>query len=364
MNTLVAKRTSSRYSSIDTLLGDSQARFFGAGYRDVDRKVTNVSLDTRARLVRANAAIIYPSSWSTKNEVELQPHLSSIDALGIAAQLVEVYLRTAYGVQAEAADRIRIKQSVLKPGQIATTGLDCVAVSSTLVETVSSTTSTGGYESRFSVLVGTIYVELTVEHSILLRREANTCWSDIEDVLGPIGRSYYGAAYRTMDLTLRDVEFAETGERVTARLDMSPPQSNEPLRGMAAAFDPFYSEMTTIVSVAQLAQALLYRYDSISRDQSNNLWMRKILLMSHHPVKAASDLFLDTWCTKMSLLPVKGELWRVGRFELSAPGITGEYTLAHRLPMNTDENEQDASEAPVRQHNTIALSNFAKPGIR
>ncbi len=62
------------------------------------------------------------------------------------------------------------------------------------------------------------------------------------------------------------------------------------LAGMGAAYYPFVSEMTAIVSVAQLAQALLYRYDNRTREQSNNLWMRKIVIVSHNSGARGRDI--------------------------------------------------------------------------
>jgi hypothetical protein len=343
------------FSSIDDLLGDSRTRFFGAGYRLIRRHISDVTLDTRESGVEANAAIEYPSDWSKKKNRELQPHLSSLDALAIAAQLAETYLRTVFGVEGTAADRLRIERCSLKPGPTPTTELDQIATRCTFVGVDAPVDGASWQRSHFSARVGTIGVELCIGHPLASPREIRAKWARLEELLGPSGKSYYGAAHAQTDLAISDVAFDRTGKRVSANLDMRPPAGLTGLAGMGAAYYPFVSEMTAIVSVAQLAQALLYRYDNLTREQSNNLWMRKIVIVSHNPAPASRDIHVETWSTKMTLLPVKDGVWRTGNFEMAMPGMTAEYTLAHQLPATEEFSaaalrESDARREQAREH--------------
>ncbi len=320
-----------RYSSIDLLLGDSHGRFFGHGYRLIRRRVNAARLDAERREIQASASIAYPAIWSTKRDRELVPHLSSLDALGVAAQLAEAYLRTVFGFEGAAADSMRLVRSTLKPGPSPTTDLRHVEVRSALLDT--SPSGEGRATSRFTARIGAIGVELGVEHPLPgAARLTNAAWDSLSDVLGPAELSYYGGAYTQTKLDVRDVLFDESGERVSATIDMLPPPGAPRLSGLAALDAPFFSEMTAIVTIAQLAQALLYRYDNVSRGQSNNLWMRKILIIAQRSVPASRGLHIETWSKKMTLLPVKEGLWRTATFEYTAPGLTGEYTVAHLQP--------------------------------
>jgi len=342
---------SSHFSSIDDLLGDSRTRFFGAGYRLIRRHVSDIALDTRESAVEASAAIEYPSAWSKKKDRELQPHLSSIDALAIAAQLAETYLRTVFGVDGAAADRLRIERCALKPGPTPTTDLESIPTRCTFVGVDAPADGAAWQRSHFSTRVGTIGVELSIGHPVASPREVRASWKRIEDLLGPSTKSYYGAAHTQTDLAISDVAFDSSGKRVSANLDMQPP-SGAKLEGMGAAYYPFVSEMTAIVSVAQLAQALLYRYDNLTREQSNNLWMRKIVIVSHNPAPASRDIHVETWSTKMTLLPVKDGVWRTGNFEMAMPGMTAEYTLAHQLPATEQFSVEALRESEARRERT------------
>lgn len=335
-----------RYSSIDLLLGDARGRFFGNGYRSIRRNVVRVRLDAARREVLADASIEYPAAWSMKRERELTPHLSSLDALGVAAQLAEAYLRSVYRLDDACADKLRLARSALKPGPAPTTDLGNVGAYCSLVDT---TEQANGGVSRFVAKVGSIGVELSVEHPPLGEAfGVNASFERLSDVLGPPELSYYGCAYIRTELGVRDVLFDDSGERVSAAIDMLPPANAAALRGLGSAHAPFFSEMTAIVTIAQLAQALLYRYDNVSRGQSNNLWMRKILIVSERSVPAALGMRIETWSKKMTLLPVKEGLWRTATFEYTAPGLAGEYTVAHLLPEHRRDSQDPTSDAVDR----------------
>jgi hypothetical protein len=326
------KETVSQFSSIDDLLGDSRTRFFGAGFRLVQHEVIDVQLDPSTNTARASAKLEYPASWSTKKSKELQPHLSTLDAFIIGAQLCEAYVRTAYGIEGEAADRLWVARSSLRPSNTPTTDLSAVAAGCKLVKTESSPRSICGNLSSFTVQVGSIGLEFVIDHPISVASKAQVQWANINDLLGPPEERYFGSAYMATQLVLRDINFDANGERVQALLDLEDPPGLPKLRGMGAAYFPFVSHANVIVGVAQLAQALLYRHDNVSRDSSHNLWMRKVVLDSPFPESARRGLLAETWSTKLTLLPIKDTTWRSGSFVLVVPGVVGEYNLAHQLP--------------------------------
>jgi hypothetical protein len=200
----------------------------------------------------------------------------------------------------------------------------------TLLSTKRDEDSLCGYVSSFSAQIGSLGLELTVDHSLSQVRNTTARWDDIRELLGPPEERHFGYAYAPTELHLRDIEF--DGDRARAVLDLEEPNPRVKLHGMGAAYYPFVSPANTIVGIAQLAQAMLYSYDNITREVSHNLWMRKIAIEHKTPVRAGRGLHVQTWSTKMSLLSIKDALWRTGSFALSMPGVVGSYTLAHQLP--------------------------------
>lgn len=295
----------SRFSSIDELLGESRTRFFGAGFRLVQHDITDVEVSPRERTTAAKARIDYPASWSTKKSRELQPHLSTLDAFIIGAQLCETHLRTAYGIDGDAIDRVWVSRTTLKPSNTPTLDLTSVPASCTLVRTEAISDSLCGHLSSFTAQVGSIALEFVLDHPIGTPSESPARWSNLGELLGPAESRYYGSAYTLTQLVLRDIEFDVSGERVRSLLDLYDPLDMPRLRGMSSAYFPFLSLTNIIVGLAQLAQSLMYRYDNIQRDASHNLWMRRVALHSAEPVAVRRGLRAETWSTKMSLLPLK-----------------------------------------------------------
>ncbi len=330
MQCRVANEARSRFSSIDELLGDAKTRFFGAGFRQVRQELVDLSVDTVERTACGSGRIQYPTAWSTKKSRELKPHLSSLDALMIGSALAEVYVRSAFGLDESAADRMWLTRCTLKAGANPTLDLANVPALCTLMETKRAPDSLCGYVSSFAVQVGSLGLELAIDHPLAQLRNVAERWKDVNEVLGPPESRYFGSAYAPTELHLRELEFQ--ADRAQGLLDLVEPAAPPALHGMGAAYFPFVSAANAIVGIAQLAQALLYLYDNITRDVSHNLWMRKITLEHPRPVRAGLGMPVETWSTKMSLLSIKDALWRTGSFALAMPGVTGTYTLAHQLP--------------------------------
>jgi hypothetical protein len=96
---------SRRYPTIDDALGPAATRFFGDGHRKVDHRLRGLTVETTSEglpRIRGKADIAYPSDWSTKSEsTELRPHVSSIDAVVLAAQLAERGLAHTLGLNSD-----------------------------------------------------------------------------------------------------------------------------------------------------------------------------------------------------------------------------------------------------------------------
>lgn len=89
-------------SSIDDLLGPSESRFFGSGYRRVGQRLNAAVLGRGAPDAERRGSVLYPVDWSVKQQAaKLAPHLSTIDALLFAAQLAEAALTARHGLTAE-----------------------------------------------------------------------------------------------------------------------------------------------------------------------------------------------------------------------------------------------------------------------
>ncbi|HEY2514192.1 MAG TPA: AvrD family protein [Polyangiaceae bacterium] len=315
--------------NIDVFLGEASGRYFGAGFRQVGHQLRDVRVDGAARSASARLDVRYPAEWSKKRNRELVPHLSSIDALTAAANLADVFLRDALGLGAEEIARCWVGDCLLKAAATPTTDLERVPVTLSLEQTEARSDALGGQRSRFACRVGAITVELLVDHPAGQRSEAAAERGEIEEALGPAERRHYGEAYKYMGVEITDVD-ARTRGRVDAELTLEPIRPWRAV-GLSAAYEPFLSMVHVIVGGAQLAQVVLYEYDRITREGSNNLWMRRIAMHMPRPTPLVAPFRGQTWITKASIIPMKASQWRSANFELTFPGLKVEYSLAHEL---------------------------------
>ncbi|GAA3765370.1 hypothetical protein GCM10022402_48340 [Salinactinospora qingdaonensis] len=108
------------YRSIDDYLGPSDTRFFSRGYRRAEHQVSDLrasATDSSQPQMEATVTVDYPRDWSQKtDQVDLQPHLSSIDMIVLGAQLSEAHLIHSHGKPASAGQNMWLRRVTLKAG--------------------------------------------------------------------------------------------------------------------------------------------------------------------------------------------------------------------------------------------------------
>nr|WP_260630617.1 AvrD family protein [Pseudomonas syringae]UVN18023.1 hypothetical protein pPsy0479b_00065 [Pseudomonas syringae] len=104
--------------------------------------------------------------------------------------------------------------------------------------------------------------------------------------------------------------------------------------GIEANYPNIINPVDSLVSHAQIAQALLYKLDGLTRGESNTLWMRNLNIIAENPAKRrAATRLLATELKRANILSVKGENWRVAEVAGHMNGITFSSSVAHLLPL-------------------------------
>ena len=144
--------SSDYFESIDDILGPREKRFFGAGFRKVSHQIRDIEIgDNEGEgYVKAKVSVLYPNDWSKKSkDIELRPHLSSIDALVLSVQLNEIYLSTKYGLGEHQRRKMWLRHFVMKAGATAQTDLNEFGVSMRHLETITASDTLCGNISIF-----------------------------------------------------------------------------------------------------------------------------------------------------------------------------------------------------------------------
>jgi len=315
------------WASIDDHLGPGATRFFGAGYRRAEYDVRDVRLGAE---LSAEVSVGYPADWSRKSaDVDLRPHLSSVDTLVLGAQLAEALLAARHRLDGPARRRMRLRKVTLRAGMAPVEDLVGLPASAAVTGTGAAD---GGLVSVVDTAVGAMRARVEVEHPV----DGGMAWPDrarsLPDLLGPAARRYYGDGFRGRALRLCDVD-ADTVEHVATAVVRREDPAADGGEGIEGASQPSVSMVDCFVVCLQLSQVLMYELDSLTRGSSNTLWMMQTTLTAADRARPwHRELPARTAITGNHLLPLRGQTWRNVDVAGELGGVAMRSSLAHRLP--------------------------------
>ncbi|MFF4259811.1 AvrD family protein [Streptomyces sp. NPDC001663] len=326
------------YGSFDSCLGPGTKRFFGSGYKRVVQDLKDITTDGSDQpgaLVTARGTLTYPQDWSRKSGAgELRPHLSSIDALVLAVTLAEVHLSRAFGLTAAQQRRTWLRQADVRAGSAPHEDLADFPVEGRLVACDGPESGRTTPSATFDCRVGGLRVRCTLVHEHGGKAAGPATFADASQALGPASARHYGEGYKNRTQYAEHVHVDLERQRIQGRQRVLTAQPNNEAHGAEAAYGPSVSPVDALVGVAQLAQALLYAQDGVTRGSTNTLWMRRFVIDTQTPVRPLGHNFATTVRTAGTrLLTMGGQTWRTADLTVDDfSGISGRCSLAHRLP--------------------------------
>lgn len=342
------------FECIDEILGPKEDRFFGKGFGKIVHNVSDINIksnflgeyitvnDMKVKIdsnikgyVQAKGTLAYPNDWSQKlDDVELKPHLSTIDALILSAQLNEIYLIHRYNLDDTERKKMWLRRCTISAGSSPQENLGSFDIYTFHIETNDSSESLCSNISIFESHIGALTVRSEIEHPSKDICTENIHFNRSIDILGDPNKRYYGNAYKFSEHAINKVKINIKDETVESLIKIN--QTNNeflPSDGIEAAYRPSISMIDCIILSGQIAQAFLYSLDDISRAESNTLWMRKVTIESTTPYQSCDSFISSTRVLKSSLLNVKGEYWRIANMAGEFRGIKINYSVAHELPI-------------------------------
>jgi hypothetical protein len=339
---------SDKYEHIDDILGDGQTRFFASGYRRVEADFEDIWLFPEALLgLKAILNVRYPADWSKKQQsVELQPHLSSIDAFVIAARLNELYLTAYFGLDNTMQTSAWIKAFSIRTLGKPQVSLDKLPVYLRHLTTTLDTGTVCKHVTTTRCEIGMLQVECEIEHG------AHRLCLDAQGrfdgpALNKDNYHYYQCGYKQYDRRIESVSLDVMRKQATAVVrvhELCPPESGCVV-GLGSAYIPSLTFVDGILVAAQLAQALLYKVDKLKRAETNNLWMRRISASCRTPF-LPTNAFMAVINVRDTRTVQRGDaVWRIADIEANIQGIKGIYSVAHALPSRSDVDRSSLVDA-------------------
>ncbi|ALV37954.1 AvrD family protein [Streptomyces sp. CdTB01] len=329
------------YGSFDSCLGPGSARFFGSGYKRVGQDLRNISTDGSAEpgaLVTARGTLHYPQDWSRKSGAgELRPHLSSIDALVLAVTLAETHIGRAFGLTPAQQRRTWLREADVRAGSSPHEDLADFPVEGRLLTSEGPDSGPSApVSTTFGCRVGGLRVRCTLAHERGHASGGPHTYADASQALGPADARHYGEGYKNRTQYADHVHVDLDGQRIQGRQRVvaEQPGTATETHGAEAEYGPSVSPIDALVGVAQLAQALLYAQDGLSRGRTDTLWMRRFVIGARTPVRPLGRSFAtNVRTTGTRLVSMRGETWRTADLAVDDfAGIAGRCSLAHRLP--------------------------------
>jgi hypothetical protein len=249
---------------------------------------------------------------------------------------VELHLAHAYGLPAAARARTRLRKAVLRAGGVPQEDLLGIPLSAGLVKTENVPGAPSPFLSVYACSVGNLQVRCEIEHPMGIWEPVEAEYDSLDDVLGPGDRRFYGEGFKARRHHIQDVRVDM--DTFTARGDVHfVPEPDPANQGIDGALHPSVTFVDAFVVNLQLVQILMYELDSLTRADSNTLWMMRTVLeapAAPPPLPDHPDLALpaEATLTEKRLLPLRGGTWRSVDIEAGLAGIGLRCGFAHELP--------------------------------
>lgn len=312
---------------IDYYLGAKDKRYLASGYKKVCYEYKQLHVDNG--ILKGSLDIEWGGVWSIKGASSLKPHLGTAEYLAIAANMVEVYLAKVYKLSQSAINYSYISFFKLKMPPVPKQQTSSLNVS---VNKVEFTGNDHRITSVFCVDIDHVKVRVNVVHC---SEQGDNFWKISERGICSIRKHYFTEGYKKhchqIFVDSKDWE----QDRLEAAISLTNCSDRYDENGIATAYLPGPSLTDFVLISGELIQALIYKMDNLSREETNNLWLRELTIESGLP-STSNQYSHSVDCVSFRKLKKKNEDWRLADLELKMNTTTALFKVAHKLPKRTE----------------------------
>jgi hypothetical protein len=267
-------------------LGASSKRYFSDGYKDIQHSFSNIRIEKKELL--ADLILEWPEKWSEKKGVAITPHVGTLDFFLASAILVEKYFQPMNKEFIKRVNKMWIAEFVCKSGNkcLEKQSIPC------LCRLLSKEKMDNKIHYLFEVLVANTIVRLKVVspyHSLT---------SSFDPFFAAQTDSYYFNEYKGADRIISSINLMPSEKYISADYELRHNQDSS-FHGLTSDYMPCLTFCDLVLCAGQLTQILLYNLDNISREESSNLWMRKIHCVYNKPIPMNSQVSVSINKTNM-----------------------------------------------------------------
>ncbi|ADA64923.1 AvrD family protein [Lactococcus lactis] len=233
---------------VDKYLGLYEQRYFGAGHKRTKYSILDSYISDEQFVM--SAKIEQEGVWSQKGQSKKKQHLSTVDGIILSGMLVEKYLE----ITCENCSDWMLQSFE-------------VHAASNPVEDVNHIVlyldfdKSSLLEKRYAVNVSGMRVDLSFEQI------------KIEEQTNHGQQNYFSSHLKNSMLDLTDIHFI-SDDLVEA--DTQWMHQKMEYSGLGSAHTNEISLLEWLISFSQLCELMVYNHDKVSREESENLWMRSV----------------------------------------------------------------------------------------
>lgn len=320
---LTAPNVEINLRNAEQFLGDKEERYFSSGYKKITCELFDNHLINHK--LTASLRLNWDENKSLKKGKVIDHHMGSIECSLVAIRSLELFLiakynLTDYEISACYIQRIEFKT---KPCAQNFNYTNDVEVTNIHLHRKNMDLYTGNFEilvKNFQFLI-----ELNMSRQFNSSELPGERFS--ENIINPAHYYYHG--YRLTSIDIENLLLNLENRSVIAESKVTHPNEvfeaglgTKNLRGLS------FVEFLSIAG--QLTQILLYKLENISREESNNMWVRS-LSADFLPVKTNQQIEVSSkaYFTEFSLVKIKGEEWRTVTAKFEIGNIQGSAKVCH-----------------------------------
>ncbi|MDL2244341.1 hypothetical protein LJC54_02415 [Parabacteroides sp. OttesenSCG-928-J18] len=271
-------------------LGTSSKRYFSDGYKDIQHHFRNIRIEREELL--ADLVLEWPEKWSEKKGVTLTPHIGTLDFFLASAILIEKYFQAMNKEFIKRVNKMWIAEFVCKSGN------KCLEQQSTpcLCRLLSKEEANNNIHYLFEVLVGSTIVCMKIISPYHLLTDS------FKSFLVKQTDSYYLNHYKEAERIISNIKVHTSEKYISANYELKHMQ-NSVFHGLGSDYMPCLTFCDLVLCTGQLTQILLYSLDNTSREESSNLWMRKIHCVYNKPI--ATNTQVSVTINKTNMIKMK-----------------------------------------------------------
>lgn len=294
----------------DDILGNYETRYFGAGHKHTTYAITDVKKNTRNNYVAIARIDFNADQWSIKNGVQQVAHVSTIDAITLSYLMIEKVVVPLN------LDNYFIQKFDFKAGSNAIEDLDNIDMELMNLSFDDPTIS-------FKTVLEGMKVSIVLKKLEFYKKKESTSID----------------SSRFLDNHLKDTclnidEVNYLGNSGLSTRINHERKSQATYHGLGSCLQNHLSILEWLIVFSQIGEIMAYNYDHMTRQCSNNLWMKRITATFNEDATLSYPIRTISEITKASIIKMNGNSWRILKEKGSDINneVFFEAKITHQLP--------------------------------